>query len=93
MKELTRCQCIEELRKKAAYFESTGIVPTFDTQGYSMAKSDRLVDSETKNRLRAVFEQLRAEQVNSNSLDWHPRSNGQVLDLVHPSLYPFVYGA
>jgi hypothetical protein len=24
--------------------------------------------------------------------DWHPRSNGQVLDLVHPSLYPIVYG-
>lgn len=24
--------------------------------------------------------------------DWHPRSNGQVLDLVHPSLYPVVYG-
>jgi hypothetical protein len=24
--------------------------------------------------------------------DWHPGSNGQVLDLVHPSLYPVVYG-
>jgi hypothetical protein len=24
--------------------------------------------------------------------DWHPGSNGQVLDLVHPSLYPYVYG-
>ncbi|KAF9783209.1 hypothetical protein BJ322DRAFT_976841, partial [Thelephora terrestris] len=22
---------------------------------------------------------------------WHPGSNGQVLDLVHPSLYPIVY--
>ncbi|KAL8728685.1 MAG: hypothetical protein Q9166_005249 [cf. Caloplaca sp. 2 TL-2023] len=24
--------------------------------------------------------------------DWHPGSNGQVLDLVHPSIYPLVYG-
>ena len=24
--------------------------------------------------------------------DWHPGSNKQVLDLVHPSLYPLVYG-
>ncbi|KAJ7863870.1 hypothetical protein B0H13DRAFT_2070038 [Mycena leptocephala] len=26
------------------------------------------------------------------SLDWHPGSNGKVLDLVHPSLYCIVYG-
>lgn len=25
--------------------------------------------------------------------DWHPGSGGQVLDLVHPSLYPIVYGS
>lgn len=25
--------------------------------------------------------------------DWHPGSSGQVLDLVHPSLYPLVYGS
>jgi hypothetical protein len=25
--------------------------------------------------------------------DWHPGSNGQVLDLVHPSLYPIIYDA
>lgn len=24
--------------------------------------------------------------------DWHPGSDGKVLDLVHPSLYPLVYG-
>uniref|UniRef100_A0A914CZ16 Uncharacterized protein n=1 Tax=Acrobeloides nanus TaxID=290746 RepID=A0A914CZ16_9BILA len=29
---------------------------------------------------------------NSKFKDWHPGSNGQVLDLVHPSLYPYVYG-
>uniref|UniRef100_A0A914DMX4 Uncharacterized protein n=1 Tax=Acrobeloides nanus TaxID=290746 RepID=A0A914DMX4_9BILA len=29
---------------------------------------------------------------NSKFKDWHPGSNEQVLDLVHPSLYPYVYG-
>lgn len=31
------------------------------------------------------------ENVPEAEKDWHPRSNGQVLDLVHPSLYPVVY--
>ena len=26
-----------------------------------------------------------------NEKDWHPGSNGQVLDIIHPSIYPFVY--
>lgn len=32
------------------------------------------------------------EDVHEGDKDWHPRSNGLVLDLVHPSLYPLVYG-
>jgi hypothetical protein len=32
------------------------------------------------------------EDVPDDEKDWHPRSNGQVLDLVHPSLYRVVYG-
>ncbi|KIO30481.1 hypothetical protein M407DRAFT_20535 [Tulasnella calospora MUT 4182] len=32
------------------------------------------------------------ENVPEDRKDWHPRSEGQVLDLVHPSLYPIVYG-
>jgi hypothetical protein len=31
------------------------------------------------------------ENVPEKEKDWHPGSNGQVLDLVHPSLYPIVY--
>ena len=30
------------------------------------------------------------ENVPDNEKDWHPGSNNQVLDLVHPSLYCFV---
>jgi hypothetical protein len=32
------------------------------------------------------------EDVPDNEKDWHPRSDGLVLDLVHPSLYCLVYG-
>ena len=32
------------------------------------------------------------EDIPDEQKDWHPRSNGLVLDLVHPSLYPLVYG-
>ena len=32
------------------------------------------------------------EDVPDSEKDWHPGSNGLVLDLVHPSLYPIVYG-
>ena len=31
------------------------------------------------------------ENVPDAEKDWHPRSDNQVLDLVHPSLYPIVY--
>ncbi|KAH8087203.1 hypothetical protein BXZ70DRAFT_1073353 [Cristinia sonorae] len=34
----------------------------------------------------------RLEDVPEAQKDWHPGSNGQVLDLVHPSLYCLVYG-
>ena len=32
------------------------------------------------------------EAVPDSERDWHPGSNGLVLNLVHPSLYPIVYG-
>ena len=32
------------------------------------------------------------ESVPESEQDWHPGSDGKVLNLVHPSLYPVVYG-
>ncbi|KAJ7477040.1 hypothetical protein B0H11DRAFT_1308233 [Mycena galericulata] len=52
--------------------------------------SDRLIPSEVSDRLRAEIAQL--EDVPDDLRDWHPGSNGQVLDLVHPSLYCIIYG-
>ncbi|KAJ7499568.1 hypothetical protein FB451DRAFT_1205882 [Mycena latifolia] len=52
--------------------------------------SDRLISNEISDRLRAAVADL--EDVPNELKDWHPGSDGQVLDLVHPSLCPIVYG-
>ena len=82
-------QIIQELQSKAAYFEKTGLIPTLDAS-YSVVKSDTLVSVDLQNELRSAFHKLLADH--SESPDWHPESNDMVLDLVHPSMYPLVYG-
>ncbi|MEL5957854.1 DUF4246 domain-containing protein [Streptomyces sp. CLV115] len=51
-------------------------------------QSDTLVDDELGSRLREAVRVL--EQVPEAEWDWHPGSDGQVLDLVHPSLFCLV---
>lgn len=53
-------------------------------------KSDILIPQSLKEELIACVKPL--EDVPENLKDWHPHSNNQVLDLVHPSLYPVVFG-
>ncbi|MVU83485.1 DUF4246 family protein [Nocardia sp. ET3-3] len=53
-------------------------------------QSDSLIDDELKSRLRAAVRVL--EDVPEAERDWHPGSNEQVLDLVHPSLFCLVRG-
>ncbi|KAF2450829.1 hypothetical protein P171DRAFT_378205, partial [Karstenula rhodostoma CBS 690.94] len=84
------CDCIiKELRSKAKYFDKTGIIVTLDAAA-SVAKSDNLVTSALHHELREAFSKLIVEQ--SQAPDWHPKSNDMVLDLVHPSMYPLIYG-
>ncbi|KAH8824007.1 hypothetical protein DL96DRAFT_1616083 [Flagelloscypha sp. PMI_526] len=52
--------------------------------------SKSLVPDDLKASLLIHVKQL--EDVPEDEKDWHPGSNNQVLDLVHPSLYPIVYG-
>ncbi|MFE9676870.1 DUF4246 domain-containing protein [Streptomyces sp. NPDC006259] len=51
-------------------------------------QSDTLVDDALRSRLREAVRVL--EQVPVAEQDWHPGSDGQVLDLVHPSLFCLV---
>ena len=51
-------------------------------------QSDLLIDDELRSRLREAVRVL--EDVPDAERDWHPGSDGQVLDLVHPSLFCLV---
>ncbi|MBC9711490.1 DUF4246 domain-containing protein [Streptomyces sp. TRM66268-LWL] len=53
-------------------------------------QSDTLVDEDLNSRLRKAVRVL--EDVPEDERDWHPGSGGQVLDLVHPSLFCLVRG-
>ncbi|KAL8284851.1 hypothetical protein RB600_009335 [Gaeumannomyces tritici] len=81
--------CVGELRAKARHFEETGIVVTLDL-GASVAKSDMLVTPELHAELQASFAKLKADQ--ASAPDWHPKTDEKVQNLVHPSMYPLVYG-
>ncbi|KIO34043.1 hypothetical protein M407DRAFT_227263 [Tulasnella calospora MUT 4182] len=67
--------------------EATGIQQSCFSRIY---ESDSLIPQDLLDRLKAAVKIL--EDVPEDQKDWHPRSDDQVLDLVHPSLYPIVYG-
>ncbi|MGW0435787.1 DUF4246 domain-containing protein [Micromonospora sp. NPDC003197] len=86
---LTEAQIRYVLAELAHYAElrdeSTGIeVSAVD----GVWQSDTLIDSELRSRLREAVRVL--EEVPEAEQDWHPGSNEQVLDLVHPSLFCLV---
>lgn len=55
-----------------------------------MVKSD---DAIPETLLQALQQGARVlEDVPDNQKDWHPGSDGKVLDLLHPSLFPLIYG-
>ncbi|KAH7140620.1 hypothetical protein EDB81DRAFT_59859 [Dactylonectria macrodidyma] len=81
--------CIEELCRKADIYEETGLIPVMDYTVCAI-KSDKLIPDDLREALKAAVAPL--ENVPAEKLDWHPGSDGRVLDLVHPSLYPLLYG-
>ncbi|KAI1658101.1 hypothetical protein F4813DRAFT_380457 [Daldinia decipiens] len=81
--------CIKELRDKAKQVKKTGIVNVLDAE-LAVAKSDTIVPSSLVDDLRLGIKSL--EDVPDKDKDWHPGSGEQVLDLLHPSLFPLVYG-
>ncbi|KAK0742613.1 hypothetical protein B0T18DRAFT_167361 [Schizothecium vesticola] len=81
--------CILELREKAEHFKRTGIVPTLDAT-FTVVKSDALIPGDLHEALRLAFAKLQADQ--AACPDWHPNTNEMVQVLVHPSMYPLVYG-
>lgn len=65
------------------------MVSTLDASA-SIIKSDGLVKDDLRASLRRDFQRLLDDQ--ADDPDWHPGSNNMVQDLVHPSMYPLIYG-
>ncbi|OMP86937.1 hypothetical protein BK809_0000613 [Diplodia seriata] len=83
--------CIAEIRDKATFYAEKRFVRVFDNAA-AVAKSDVVVSASFRQELVRVAAELLEDGVPDSKKDWHPGSDGQVLDLVHPSLFPFVYG-
>lgn len=78
---------IKELQWKAGIFAQTGFVQAFDG---GVIKSDTAISEELQHELRAAVRPF--ESVAQEEIDYHPGSEGKVVDLVHPSLFPVIYG-
>ena len=79
-------KCIAELRYKAELFGRSNYVEALD----GIFKSDTIIPEDLRHALLEAVVPL--DDVPERYKDWHPGSNEQVLDLVHPSLFPLVYG-
>jgi hypothetical protein len=86
---LTGLQCVAELRDKSTSFKETGRVNVLDAE-LNVVKSDTAVSETVRDALCTGVKAL--EDVPDRMKDWHPGSDGLVLDLVHPSLFPVVFG-
>ncbi|KAE8155363.1 hypothetical protein BDV25DRAFT_126032 [Aspergillus avenaceus] len=81
--------CIAELRDKARYYRQSQMVSVWDCEA-AVVKSDTVVPATLANSLRRTVRVL--EEVPDSQKDWHPGSEGKVLDLLHPSLFPLIRG-
>ena len=78
---------LDELRLKAQVYQDQGHVLVYDV---GVVKSDCAVPEDLRKSLVLAVQPL--EDVSEIHQDWHPGSDGKVLNLVHPSLYPLIYG-
>jgi len=84
--------CLDELRHKATLVPdgSTNAPPLVVYNG-DVVKSDNIVPVEFKTSLQDAVK-LFQDKIPERLKDWHPGSDEKVWDLVHPSLFPLVYG-
>ena len=79
--------CVAELQYKAKIFSRTGVIGVFTGD---VVKSDTAIPLSTQEQLKVAVKSL--EDVPAQLKDWHPDSDDKILHLVHPSLFPLVYG-
>ena len=78
---------IAELRWKAKIFQETGAVTVYNGD---VVKSDSKIPEILKKALKSAVIPL--EAIPEVYKDYHPGSDGKVIDLIHPSLFPLIYG-
>jgi hypothetical protein len=78
---------IKELQWKAESLQKTGLVTVHDS---GVVKSDTAIPEELRRALKEAVSPF--ECVPDDEKDYHPGSDGKVVDLVHPSLFPVIYG-
>lgn len=78
---------IDELQWKVGILRETGYVRVFDP---GVVKSDTVISKELQEALKQAVRPL--ENGLDNKQDCQPGSDQTVVDLVHPSLYPVIYG-
>ncbi|KAK4456708.1 hypothetical protein QBC42DRAFT_351071 [Cladorrhinum samala] len=81
--------CIKELKDKGDLVKKTGRVNILDAE-VVVVKSDKAISDDLQGELQEAVKIL--EDVPDHKKDWHPGAEGTVLDLVHPSLFPVVWG-
>lgn len=77
---------ISELRDKAEFYKQTG--GTVVVYEFGIIKSDFAVPEATH---RALMDAVRVLE-ETTPVDYHPGSDNRVVDLVHPSMFPLIYG-
>ncbi|CAI7595234.1 unnamed protein product [Penicillium pancosmium] len=77
---------MKELQWKTTCLEKHGYFEVFE----NVIKSDTAVSKELQDALKEAVKPL--EDVPEDQKDYHPGSDDKVLDLVHPSLFPVLYG-
>ncbi|KAH2173780.1 hypothetical protein KXW37_000628 [Aspergillus fumigatus] len=78
---------IKEAQWKAKVFQDTKHVVAFDA---GVVKSDIAIGEDLRQVLKDAVRPL--EDVPEGLKNYHPGSDDKVVDLVHPSLFPVVYG-
>lgn len=84
--------CFDELRYKASLVpEAPLLPPPIIVFNGNVVKSDTAVSQELKQAIQDAVVNFESK-IPGGQKDWHPGSKEQVWDLVHPSLFPLIYG-
>ncbi len=83
--------CLAELRHKASLIPEGSVPPPIVVYNGDVVKSDSALSVDFKAALQNAANDFES-RIPDRLKDWHPGTDKKVWDLVHPSLFPLVYG-